>query len=504
MKDTNGLVDNALRYTTGLGSVDGDGATGDAALSGFFVVSDNPVGSGSVDMSILNPAGTGLGQDGVVGQTYTDLVTGLTFTILPRNWSTDSYGPWVAYPTGANATFRVNIGTTFTTDANLPQMSIPGCELIVANTVGMNVGDTGLVTTHERGGSEPAVGDLYYVTYTYAKQDFGTKFYTKFSAVQAAYGTLSPDNPVSLATYLAMINGAVAVGIKQVQRDSDSPQASVNAYRNAIDELEGVLPGQVQPDMITLMRADSTDLYLYLKRSNALMSSMRYKSERTSILGMVAGSTSKDVIYTAGQLADTRMRVVYPDMATISIQDATGVSKEYLVDGPFLASALTGQIVSPNTDVATPWTGRRLVGFNQLARQLDAVEQNQIAVKGVTVLEDRPPYIRVRHGLTTDMTNTLTKLPTIVLIADEVQKRARGVLEQFIGIKFLPGVLSQIEGRLAMMLKSMVQAQIISAYTGIKANVSPDDPTVAEVEAYYSPVFPLLYLVLTFHLRSSL
>jgi hypothetical protein len=210
------------------------------------------------------------------------------------------------------------------------------------------------------------------------------------------------------------------------------------------------------------------------------------------------------VIYTAGQLADTRMRVVYPDMATISIQDATGVSKEYLVDGPFLASALTGQIVSPNTDVATPWTGRRLVGFNQLARQLDAVEQNQIAVKGVTVLEDRPPYIRVRHGLTTDMTNTLTKLPTIVLIADEVQKRARGVLEQFIGIKFLPGVLSQIEGRLAMMLKSMVQAQIISAYTGIKANVSPDDPTVAEVEAYYSPVFPLLYLVLTFHLRSSL
>jgi hypothetical protein len=504
LKDTNGLVDNALRYTTGLGAVDGDGATGDAALSGFFVVSSNPVGSGSANLSILNPAGTGLGQDGVVGQTYRDLVTGLTFTILPRNWATDSSGPWVAYPTGANATFRISVGTTFTTDSNLPQTSIPGVELLVSDTNGLAVGDTAEATTHERGGNEPAVGDFYYVTYIYEKQDFTTRFFTKVSAVQAAYGTLSPDNPVSLAAYLAMINGAVIVGVKQVQRDTDSTQASVDAYRNAIDELEGVLPGQVQPDMITLMRGDSTDLYLYLKRSNALMSSMRYRSERTSILGMVAGSTPSNVIYTAGQLSDSRMRVVYPDMATITIQDVTGTSKEYLVDGPFLAAALTGQIVSPNTDVATPWTGRRLVGFNQLARQLDAVEQNQIAVKGVTVLEDQPPYIKVRHGLTTDMTNILVKLPTITLISDEVQKQTRSVLEQFVGIKFLPGILSQIEGRLAMMLKSLVAAQIISAYTGVKANVSVNDPSTCEISAYYAPIFSLLYILAQFHLRSSL
>jgi hypothetical protein len=98
----------------------------------------------------------------------------------------------------------------------------------------------------------------------------------------------------------------------------------------------------------------------------------------------------------------------------------------------------------------------------------------------------------------------LTKLPTIVLIADEVQKQARSVLEQFIGIKFLPGVISQIEGRLSMMLRALVQAQIITAYMGVKANVAADDPTVAEVEAYYSPVFPLLYIIVTFHLRSSL
>jgi len=119
-------------------------------------------------------------------------------------------------------------------------------------------------------------------------------------------------------------------------------------------------------------------------------------------------------------------------------------------------------------------------------------------------LEDKPPFIRVRHGLTTDMTNVLTKLPTIVLIADEVQRQSRQLLENFIGIKFLPGILSQIEGRMAMLMKQLVAAQIITAYTGIKASTQADDPTSAEIAAYYAPVFPLLYLLLTFHLRSSL
>ena len=145
-----------------------------------------------------------------------------------------------------------------------------------------------------------------------------------------------------------------------------------------------------------------------------------------------------------------------------------------------------------------------MVGPTQLARSLDAVQQNQIAVAGVTVLTDKPPFIQVRHGLTTDMTNVLTKTPTVRLIADHVQQQSRATLDQFIGMKFLPGILSQIEGRLAKMMQTLVKQQIIAIYTGLKAQVDPEDPTTANVEAYYQPVFPLLYIVLTFHLRSQL
>jgi hypothetical protein len=144
-----------------------------------------------------------------------------------------------------------------------------------------------------------------------------------------------------------------------------------------------------------------------------------------------------------------------------------------------------------------------LFGFDELARELDAVEANQLAVQGVTVLENRRPAIRCRQGLTTDVSNVLTKTPTVITIADEVQQQARVTLDRFIGVKFLPGILNQIEGRMTFMLKGLQAQEIITAFTGVQA-LSTDDPTVVEVEAWYQPVFPLLYIVVTFNLRSTL
>ena len=102
------------------------------------------------------------------------------------------------------------------------------------------------------------------------------------------------------------------------------------------------------------------------------------------------------------------------------------------------------------------------------------------------------------------MSTLLTKLPTIIQIVDETQRQSRTTLERYIGTKFLPGILSQIEGQLSATLRGLVDAQILAAYTGVTAQVSSDDPTTAEVEAYVQPVFPLLYIVVTFNLRSSL
>jgi len=484
---------DALRYGTGLLIENQDGGNGEAASSGYYVTSTNVNGSGSSNTSVFN---SGTGQDGFVGQTYRDEVTGLTFSILPRTGN-------VPYPTAA-ASFNIEASKTWLTDANIPVTTLPGMDLTVANTYNVNPGDTAIVETFERGGNEPSVGQIYYVSYTYSKQDFSPAIFTKLSIIEQAYGGIDPENPLTFASYLALLNGSIILVLDQVPRAEGSSQASLTSYRDAIDELEGALPGQIYPDIITPLRSDSTDLYLYLSQHDDIQSSIRYRAERTSIIGANAGTDEEAVISLAKTLGSTRMRLCYPDSLLVPVTDALGVTREYLVAGQYLASMMVGNRTSPNIDPATPWTSSQLVGSNGFGRKLDIVEQNQVAVNGVTVFDHLPPFLRCRHGLTTDMSNILTKTPTIIQIADYVQIQSRSTLENFIGVKFLPGILSQVEGRLAQLFKAMVRGQIVSAYTGIKATPELDNPTAADVEGYYQPVFPLLYLVLTYHLRSQL
>ena len=491
-------ADSWLLTGTGLEVSAGDGASGETGFQGFYVTSSDPIdGSGSSNTSCLN---NGVGQDGIIGQTYRDDKTGLVFTILDREGGAD-------YPTGAGAWFTFEVRKLVTTDANIPINSIPGLELTVANTEGSVIptGDTAIVETFDRGGQEPAVGDSYFVTYNYMKTeaDFQTQLFTNQRAVERNYGEISPDNPVSLAAFLAFLNGAVVVAINQVPKIPGSNQASTQSFIDALNDLRGPLPGGSTLDTITPLKGDDTDLFLQLSNHCDIQSSIRFKSERTAIIGVASGTQPTDVGGIAQQIQNTRMRLVYPDIVTLTIQDALGNDKQFLVDGTYLAAAVAGNRASPNIDVATPWTRGRIVGFDQLARTLDAVEQNQVAVQGVTVLTQRGTVMRIRQGLTTDMTNILTKLPTVITIADEVQRSARRDLDRFIGIKFLPGVLSEIEGQLSTTMKALKNAEIISAFTGIQAR-STNDPTLVEIEAFYQPVFPLLYIVVTFNLRSNL
>jgi len=482
---------DVLTYGTGLEATVGSGAVGEAGISGFYVTSSDPVdGSGTADTSVFN---SGTGQDGVVGQTYRDSVTGLTFTLLSRE---GGFG----YPDSSYFTFVA--GSKFTTDANIPVI-FPGVEVTVSNTAGVGTGDTALVETFRRSGQEPAVGDLYYCTYKYQKQSFPQALYTKISVIEQEMGTINPDNPLSLASYLSMINGAVVVGLKQVAKETNSQQASLVSYRNAVDDLGTPFAGGITPDIITPLRGDSLSFYQYLSKHLDIQSSIRYRQERTAICGFTPAINIRDAGRWANQINATRFRLVYPDSVTLTLTDVLGAQKEFFVEGFYLASALAGSIVSPNLDVATPWTNRTIYGFNELGRKLDLVEQNTVAQDGVTVIYEKGNVLSIRQGFTTDMTNILTKLPTIIQIVDEVQQLSRANLDRFIGVKFLPGVMTQIETAMAQMFKRLVRQQIISAFTGITVEVAPDDPTVAEVTAAFIPVFPLLYIKVTFQLRAS-
>lgn len=469
---------SAFNETSGTQITPGtSGDIGEDARDVYTVTSNNGAGS----------AGTG-----VPGQTYTDARTGLRFTILP---STTTYA--------ASGSFTLIVSPTFVVHPSRPWLSIGGLEVTVTDTVNVGVNDTATVQTFDPSGFEPAIGDYYFVSYKFQKQDFGTRLFQQFKAIEANYGRLSGENRVTLAAYLAILNGAVVVGIKQVLKVVNSNQASDQSFIDAIAELATPLPGNVKPDIMVPL-ATSTPVYQFLLQHCEVQSSIRNQGERIGLIGFASGTSPTNAQTIVKSLKSNRIIAVYPDAAVVTLTNELGEPADTLVDGTFIAAGVAGAVVSPSVDVATPWTRRTLQGYTQFVRTLDPVEANQTALAGVTLLENLTPVVRIRQGLTTDMTSILTRLPTVTQIADFVQQQSRLVLDSFVGTKFLASRTNEVEVSMTGLFKSLVQAEIVGAFTGIGAEVDPDDPTILRFEAFYQPVFPLLYLVLTFNLRARI
>lgn len=468
---------SAFNELTGTGIVAGtSGDVGEDASDIFTVSSNNASGS----------AGTG-----IPGQTYTDARTGLRFTILPA--LDGSYT--------AAGSFTLIVSPTFNVTPAVPWLSIGGLEVIVSDTVNVGVNDTATVQTFNPGGLEPAIGDFYFLTYKFRKQDYATRLFQQFKTIEANFGRASSENRVTMAASLAILNGAVLVGIQQVLKVPDTNQANDQAFFKAIQDLATPLPGNIKPDIVVPL-ATTTTVYQFLLQHVEQQSNIRNQGERMGFIGFASGTSPSNAQTIAKSLLSNRIVAVYPDSAVVTLTNELGEESETLVDGTFLAAAMAGSAVSPAVDVATPYTRRKLQGFTRLQRILDPVVANQTAVAGITLLEDLDPIIRVRHGLTTDMSTSLSRLPTVTQIADFVQQQSRQVLDTFVGTKFLASRTNEVEVAMTALFRQLVQAEIVGAFTGIAAEIDPVDPTILRFEAFYQPIFPLLYLVLTFNLRA--
>lgn len=471
--------DSAFNISTGTGIVAGtSGDNGEDAASYYTVSSSHPAGS----------SGTGY-----PGQTYTDARTGLRFTVLPA--ASGNYSD--------SGSFTLDVSTTWHVNPAVPSLALGGVELIVTDTVGVGVNDTSTVQTFNPGGLEPAIGDFYFISYRFRKQDFSTRLFQQFKTIEANFGRVSAENRVSLASYLAILNGAVLIGIKQVLKTPNTNQASDQSFTAAIQELSIPLPGNIKPDVLVPLTT-STAIYGSLMQHCEVQSHERNQSERMGFIGFASGTSPTSAQTIARSLQSNRIVAVYPDSAVVTLTNELGENFETLVDGTFLAAAVAGAVVSPAVDVATPYTRRKIVGVTRLPRVMDPVETNQTAVSGITILEDLDPVIRIRQGLTTDMSSLLNRLPTVTQIADFVQQQSRATLDAFVGTKFLASRTNEVEVSMTALFKQLVQAEIVGGFTGISAEIDETDPTILNFVATYMPIFPLLYIVMEFNLRARI
>lgn len=478
-----------------------------------FTVTNVTTANGAND-----PLGSG-GATGIIGyvnQTYVDPVTGLTFTLVDQSISPTvdgetsgnlpGTGAWVS---GDTVTITVTVDDPSPADFDAdgtPIQAVPGISFSSAPTAtaGVLTGDTAILSTFDKGGSEPNVGDVYYISYEYPKDEsgFDPLVFTKIEDVIASYGPVTTGNPLSLAAFLAFQNGAPAVGCVQVARAPGAQKGTVPDYVAALNKLKTRLPGNLNADLIVPLLYDDT-LAEEVERHVDIMSSSRYQRERVSYMGFTSGTTIERARSVALNYNNVRVTFVYPDSYVVILEDNQGFQRESLVDGYFAAAAYAGLQTDPRFDVATPMTNKNLVGFSRVGRLLDPVQMNQLATAGLTIVEDLDPRLIIRHALTTNVNGVLEREQNIIWIVHFVQRQARANLQKFIGRKRLPKEISNIQATLSSLLGGLVDAEVLQDYRNVQAEADATDPTQVNVQAQILPVFAINYIVVKFSLRQS-
>ena len=493
------ILDSAGSALSGAVSISGAtlteayGSTDPVNGIGYWI---NPIGKGSVNKVVTVTDSTSTYSITGGGTAASNIKLGQTAV------TTDGFVTTVTGDIGSDYTFTISTSPTFTADGGvLRNITVPGVNLNVTNTLGTGIDSTTYLKVYNlNNGSEPSVGSSYYVSYEYGKTNFSSGVYQDLKAIAAEYGDPNTDNPLSLAARLAIQNGATVVALKQVKKEVGKNTVATGSYLTAIDEMKKPLGGSVKPHVIAPLSADPA-VAIYLNRHCIEMSAPRMESERMGVVGTAIGTTPAGVQKLARSLNSELMMVVYPDSFVAQVQDRSGVVTNKYVDGTYVAAALAGSLCSTSLDVATPVTRRIIGGFTAVGRVLDPTEANQIAVSGVTVMEQVEAGLRVRHGLTTNVSTVLTRTPSVTMTVQDIQRSLRASLDQYIGQKFTSVLPKTVEQAARSMFQGKIDAQIVSKLVDLVVYADQDDPTVMRLESVYVPVFPLEYVVCNLSIR---
>ena len=423
---------------------------------------------------------------GKTDSTYVDQRTGLIFTLAADP----------LYAAGDLIEIDVVKDAVFITSTQLIT-SIPGIQLQVFDTDDTTIDDVTSFITFDKSGREPAVGETYYISYEYNKNDYECKVFTKFKDITNEYGFLAAENPLVFASYLMMTNGAVALITCQTKRATNSEIAADQSYFEVIDRLKYPVQG-FNPSVIFPV-STSSSVVNYVSQHCNTMSSKRMRRERTSFFGYAVGTEPLEAANFAQLINSERMVSIYPDGAVVELTAADGSVTQSIVDGSFLAAALIGVNVSTAYDVAEPMTRKQIVGFKALIREMDEATMDMVASKGVTIITGEG--FKVRHCLTTRMESTLTREYNVTTIRDFIQQSARSGLDKYIGRKFVSNLPAEVATSLSSILQSAKDSQIIVDFKGVTAERDKTQPDFIRASAYYVPVVGLNWIEIIFSIR---
>lgn len=382
--------------------------------------------------------------------------------------------------------------------------------------VKVSSGDTNLTTTRDdlyavqridRGSSAGIQqGQVVQVSYRYLGVDqkrgevgdyFDVYAYYDFDDVRDHYGEPFDANgniqsEVTLAAKFAFQNGASSVLTCAV--DFAAYNSADKCYEEALkkfrdeEQIAVIVPGTGQSWIFPLVKDHVNS-----------QSNNRY--ERRALLGLDGSFnsvSSSSRISFAEALSDERIGLISPSRFGYY---APELGKEIVLGGQFMAAAVAGKAVSQIA--AMPLTHKIVNGFTGPAEKSlqREGEKNLESQNGLMVIEKtRRNQVQVRHGVTTDSSELLTREWSIIGQRDVMVYRLRDYLDAdgLIGMPIYDTTLIQVKASAESALQSLVRDQVIVGYQNLKVRQLATLPDVVEVRYEWKPAYPLNYIVIRY------
>jgi hypothetical protein len=347
-------------------------------------------------------------------------------------------------------------------------------------------------------------GDFVQVSYQYTDTTYYDPYlFYDYQDVMNAYGapwnltTGTVQSELTLMAQFAFLNGAYQVVTVAVKSSTTPGNATIGDYGAALDKLK-------DQNMVAVVVAGTGQQPLHQLIQEHVDQQSANRMERRAIVAVDGTSVavpSSQRIIDAQAITDSRVLMVCPATFTYFSPE---LNHEVNVGGQFMAACLAAITVSQS--FAMPLTRKTVAGWTAVTELEQEGQKNLESHNGLCVIEKtRSNRIQVRHGVSTNPTDLISREWSIIGQQDALVYRLRDYLESdnLIGQPIYPYTLTNVKGSADAALQSLIRDGLLVDYTGLKVRQLITNPDVLEVTFQWLPAFPLNYIVCTFGISLS-
>jgi len=331
------------------------------------------------------------------------------------------------------------------------------------------------------------------VTYSYTQADlYDVQLFQDMDDIEAFYGAATDENTgllnckLSFAAKMANNNGCSYIQCVAVQQG-----ASLSEWQAALNKLRA----EELVDIIVPLYFNTT----FFGNCEDFIADM---NESGKFPFFVLGGSSEQNIDDIKNAAATIRNEAIIMTAYPTVEYFNDISNStFDINGFYVAAGIAGRMKAQ--PVYIPMTRKTISGVYSVPK-LAPETMNYYTTQGLFMMHNKGGAVEVRHGVTTSITNTAQKEPSVVRAKYEMLRQMINDLDNVIVGEVLDeftivSTKSVVAGR----LESLKDARVISNYSELKARLNPQEPTRIDVKFKYQPSWPINYVVIEFSIDTD-